>query len=59
MSRSNPRPAATELLRKPKPQLWRRMRQAMARVQLAALVAAKSHLHEIGNSKEKELVHAR
>ena len=57
--RSDPRPSATELHSKPKPQLWRRMRQAMARVQLATMVAAKSALHDIVPSKEKELTHVR
>jgi len=59
VDRSAPRPSATELVRKPKPQLWRRMRQTMARVQLAALVAAKSALHNISTLKEKELAYAR
>jgi hypothetical protein len=57
--RSNPRLAATELVKKPKPQLWRRMRQAMARMQLAALVAAKRQMHEIRSEKERELSHGR
>jgi conjugative relaxase-like TrwC/TraI family protein len=59
VNRSNPRLAATELLKKPKPQLWRRVRDAMARVQLAALVAAKTRLHELNAAKEKELTYAR
>jgi len=59
VTRTQPRPAATELMRKPKPQLLRRMRQAVARVQLAALVAAKTRLHELSNLREKELTYAR
>lgn len=47
IQRSNPRMSATELVKKPKPQFWRRAREAMARVQQNALVAAKRAMYEI------------
>lgn len=58
IGRSDPRLSATELARKPKPQLWRRMREAMARMQVAAMVAAKRQLHEFSNVKDREKEHA-
>ena len=51
--KSQARPSATELAAKPKPQLWRRMRQAMANVQLAAYVAAKSAMHHLNVQKQE------
>jgi conjugative relaxase-like TrwC/TraI family protein len=57
VQRSQPRVAATELVRKPKPQLWRRMREHIGRMQLAAMVAAKAAAHRV--KPEKELAYAR
>jgi conjugative relaxase-like TrwC/TraI family protein len=57
VQRSNPRLAATELMSKPKPQLWRRMREHAARMQISAMVAAKSAAHRV--SPKRELAHAR
>jgi ATP-dependent exoDNAse (exonuclease V) alpha subunit len=55
--RSNPRLAASELVTKAKPQLWRRMREHVARMQLAAMVAAKAATHR--THSKKELAYAR
>ena len=57
VERSNPRLAASELVKKAKPQLWRRMREHVARMRLAAMVAAKAAAHR--TQSKKELAYAR
>lgn len=57
VERSNPRLSASELMRKPKPQLWRRMREHMARMQVSAMVAAKAAAYHL--SAKRELSYAR
>jgi conjugative relaxase-like TrwC/TraI family protein len=57
VERSNPRLAASELVKKAKPQLWRRMREHVAKMQLAAMVAAKAAAHR--THSKKELAYAR
>lgn len=57
-----PRPSATELAAKPRPQLLRRIREAAARAQVIALVAAKRALHAIParqREPEREMAYAR
>jgi ATP-dependent exoDNAse (exonuclease V) alpha subunit len=52
VERSNPRMAASELMQKPKPQLLRRMREHVARMQISAMVAAKAAAHRMTTRKE-------
>jgi conjugative relaxase-like TrwC/TraI family protein len=58
IERNSPRLSAVELVQKPKPPLWRRMRERMMKIQLAALVAAKAAA-SLGPSRQNELAHAR
>lgn len=57
VERSNPRMAASELVQKPKPQLFRRMREHIARMQISAMVAAKAAAHRV--TTKRELSYAR
>jgi conjugative relaxase-like TrwC/TraI family protein len=57
VERSQPRLAASELIQKPKPQLFRRMREHIARMQLSAMVAAKAAAFHV--TPRKELSYAR
>jgi len=57
VERSSPRLAATELMQRPKPHLWRRMRERVARMQISALVAAKAAAYRV--TPKKELSYAR
>ena len=52
VERSNPRMAASELMQKPKPQLFRRMREHVARMQISAMVAAKAAAHRVTTKRE-------
>lgn len=47
IQRSSPRLTATELARKPKQRILQRMRRAVARIQQAAVLAAKQAAHEL------------
>ncbi len=55
MDRTNTRQSAIDLQKRPKPQLWRRMRERISRLQLAALVTARS----ARRYEPRELSHAR
>lgn len=57
VERSNPRMSATELVLKRKPPLWRRMRDRMAQMRLAGIVAAKAAARHL--TPERELSYAR
>jgi len=57
VERSNPRMAASELIQKPKPQLFRRMREHVARMQISAMVAAKAAAYRV--TTKRELSYAR
>jgi conjugative relaxase-like TrwC/TraI family protein len=58
VERSSPRLSAAELVRKPRVPLWRRMRERVVKIQLAALIAAKAALHEMP-TRQEELAYAR
>lgn len=57
VQRSSPRLAASELVLKPKPQLWRRMREHVGRMQMSAMVAAKTAAYHV--TPKKEPIYAR
>jgi predicted RNA-binding protein with PIN domain len=62
IQRSRLRLSATELVAKPKPQLWRRMRKAVTRIQHAAMLAAKQATYQVQETmqvKGKELAYER
>jgi ATP-dependent exoDNAse (exonuclease V) alpha subunit len=57
VQRSSPRLAASELVNKTKPQLLRRMREHVARMQVAAMISAKAVAYRV--APKRELTHAR
>jgi hypothetical protein len=57
--RSRPRPSATELVQKPRPQPWRRVKAVMGRLENEAAIAAIAAERSAAWERQTELAHAR